>query len=287
MSNADPVIIRGDAIELEVLPGAGARLHSLRVDGRDLLRTPANPAQHLREPFFWGAFVMAPWCNRLAPGPIRVGARTVDLASNFEDGSAIHGQVYAAEWTPAGESSFAIERDGDGWPWRYRVEIAYRVDGMRLTIDQRLRNLSDDAMPGGIGLHPWFPTPVQTRINSALTYGNAKSSTTQPMPVEGDLDMRTQRPLAQGVDATWAEPGDPPFELAWPFGLHATVRAPFPTLHVVAAFAPERGAIAIEPQTQAPYGLTRMLNDEPGAMAVLDPGDEIQLPITIDFERRA
>jgi len=284
MPDTHEVLVRGDEIELTVLPGAGARLHSLRVRGRELLRTPDDPAQHMSDPFFWGAYVMAPWCNRITPGPIAVGGRTVDLEPNFTDGSAIHGQVYAAAWQQVGDASFEIEHEGDGWPWPYRAMQEVSVEGLRVSIVQRLTNLSDDPMPGGIGIHPWFPTPVEVRINSALTYGNAKASTVHAVPVAGDLDLRERAPLAQGVDATWADPGNPAFELWWPNGLHAAVRALFPTLHVVAAYAPERAAIAVEPETNAPQGLRRLLNGEPGALALLEPGREICLPITIDFD---
>jgi aldose 1-epimerase len=279
-----PVVVSGDDIELSVLPELGARLDSLRVHGRELLRHPDAAIQHEREPFFWGGFVMAPWCNRLTPGPVEFRGRVVDLRPNFEDGSAIHGQVYVAPWLQIGDAVFAIEHEGDGWPWRYRVQADYSVDALRVAVTLRLRNLSDSPMPGGIGLHPWFPVPVDVRIASSLTYGNAKDSHVEPRPVEGDLDLRNRAPIAEGVDATWAQPADPAFELWWRTGLHGALHAPFQTLHVVAAYAPERGAIAIEPQTHAPQGLRRLLNAEPGAMALIEPGDEITLPITLEFD---
>lgn len=150
------VQLTGGDIELTVLSGAGARMHGLRVRGRELLRRPDDPAQHLHDPFFWGGYVMAPWCNRITPGPVEVGTRRVDLHDNFRDGSAIHGQVYVAPWSQVADTAFAIEREGAGWPWRYRVEIEYAVTGARLAVTLRLRNLSDDQMPGGIGIHPCF-----------------------------------------------------------------------------------------------------------------------------------
>src|SRR3954463_45885 len=176
MTQGEHVVVRGDEIELTVLPDAGARLHSLRVHGRELLRRPDDVAEHLREPFFWGGYVMAPWCNRLTTGPVPFGDRIVDLKPNFDDGSAIHGQVYAVPWQQTADSTFAIEREGDGWPWRYRVEASYSVDGLRVAVTLRLRNLSEVPMPGGIGLHPWFPVPVDVRIPSDLSYGNATNS---------------------------------------------------------------------------------------------------------------
>lgn len=279
------VLVSAHGVELVILPALGARVHSLRVHGRELLRTPADVTMHEREPFFWGAYTMAPWANRITPGRSDVGGRTVALPANFEDGSAIHGQVYGAAFQRTADGTFSVEAGGDGWPWRYRVELEYSVaPGPVVRITQRLRNIDDVAMPGGIGLHPWFPTPVEARVNSSLTYGNAKASTTQPQPVTGNLDLRVRGVIAEGVDATWAEPAEPAYELWWPDGLHAAVRAPFPTLHVVAAYAPERGAIAVEPETNAPQGLRRLLNGEPGGLVWIEPGQQIVLPIDMIFE---
>ena len=98
----DELRIGDGSLEAVLLPEAGARLHRLRAFGHDLLRTPPDPSQHLREPIFWGGYLMAPWCNRLAARATPVGGRTVNLAANFPDGSAIHGQVHAIPWTVTG-----------------------------------------------------------------------------------------------------------------------------------------------------------------------------------------
>ncbi len=58
-------------LEAVLLPEAGARLHRLRAFGHDLLRTPSDPVDHLRDPIVWGGYLMAPWCNRLAREPRR------------------------------------------------------------------------------------------------------------------------------------------------------------------------------------------------------------------------
>jgi len=284
MRTQNLVTVGGADIEVVVLPDLGARLHRLRVHGMDVLRTPADISNHARDPFFWGGYVMAPWCGRLAPVPTAVGDRLVNLRPNFPDGSAIHGQVYAAPWRQTGDASFAIDAGGDGWSWRYRVESVVSVSGSSLTIDLRLTNLDDTPMPGGIGLHPWFPLPVEVAIHSDTVYPSNADTSPSPQAVSGNLDLRRPQWMAEGVDATWPGPGDPPLELFWPEQhLRATVRAPFPTLHIVAAYAAERGAIATEPQTHAPQGLRRLLNGEPGALTLIDPGAAIELPISFEF----
>ena len=127
--------------------------------------------------------------------------------------------------------------------------------------------------------------PVEARIDCALTYASNAAPLATPETVSGDLDVRTRQALANGVDSTWTRASDPPVELWWPdFGLHAQMRAPYPGLHVTAANASDIQAIAVEPQTHAPQGLTRLLNGEPGALAWIKPGEALALPITIDFD---
>jgi aldose 1-epimerase len=285
MSDQHLVTVGSGDVEVEVLPGVGARLHRLRVGGDDLLRTPMDISEHVRDPFFWGGYVMAPWCGRLAPGPTNVAGRVVDLRPNFPDGSAIHGQVYAASWRQVGDSSFSIDAGGSGgWPWHYRVEMAATVAATALSLVLRLTNLDDQPMPGGVGLHPWFPLPVEVAIHADKVYASNSDTPPSPQPVSGDLDLRHRQPMAEGVDATWPDPADPPLELFRPeHRLRASVRSPFPTLHIVAACAAERGAIATEPQTHAPQGLRRLLNREPGALTLIAPGETIELPITFEF----
>ena len=285
MSDQHVVTVGGGDIQVELLPGIGARLHRLRVGGHDLLRTPADISEHVRDPFFWGGYVMAPWCGRLAPGPANVAGRVLDLRPNFPDGSAIHGQVYAAPWRQVDDASFGIDAGGSGgWPWRYRAQMSVTVSTATLSLVLRLTNLDDQPMPGGIGLHPWFPLPVEVAIHADKVYASNSDTSPSPQLVSGDLDLRHRGRMAEGVDATWPDPADPPLELFWPEQhLRAMVRAQFPTLHIVAAYATERGAIATEPQTHAPQGLRRLVEHEPGALTLIAPGEAIDLPITFEF----
>ena len=89
MTRPAELVLRSDTLEVVVLPGLGGRLHRLRAFGTDLLRTPRDTARHVDEPFFWGAYVMAPWCNRARPGPMPIGDRTIDLEPNLISPAAI------------------------------------------------------------------------------------------------------------------------------------------------------------------------------------------------------
>jgi aldose 1-epimerase len=276
------------AIEVAVLPEIGARLHRLRAFGVDLLRTPADPATHRVEPIFWGAYAMAPWCNRLEPGTVRVSGRTVAVEPNFGDGSAIHGQVFAAAWREGDEGEFAVTAGGDWWPWPYDVVCRIVPADGSLRMDLRLTNLGDEAMPAGLGLHPWFSRPVEVAIRADAVYPSNLAHVPSPEPVAGPFDRRSLAELPIGLDATWTALQDPPITFRWPkSGIRATLTFEAPARCVAAASPEDLDAIAIEPETHAPYGLRRLLENEPDALQLLDPGASMALSMALRFDQEA
>ena len=273
-------------IEVVVLPELGARLHRLRAFGHDLLRTPADQATHAGDPFYWGSYVMAPWCNRIEAGAVAVGSRQVALASNFPDGSAIHGQVYARPWDVLEDGSLRIRAGGDGWPWAYEVTQRIEVlDGL-VRIGLALTNLADDPMPAGLGIHPWFRRPLLLAIRADAVFRSNTPTAPRPEPVSGSLDLREVGAMADDLDATWSDLAEPPVELRWPDRhVRAVMRAAAPTTYVVAASPAQIDAIAVEAQTHAPQGLRRMLNGEPGGLTALESGGTLRLDVELAFDR--
>ena len=286
----DELRVSSDHLDVVALPERGGRLHRLRAFGHDLLRTPDDPAEHVRDPFSWGGYVMAPWCNRIAPGRTDVGERTIDMPPNHADGSAIHGEVHGRPWQRDGDARLVVDGGGEGrpWPWEYEVSLGLIAVDASLRIELRLRNRSTDAMPAGLGLHPWFRRPVLVAIHGRGVLSPNTGTPALPVPVDGPLDLRRMGQLARGVDATWTDLADPPVELAWPAqGIRAVLRASAPSLYIVAAGPGDIDAIAIEPQTHAPQGLRRLLNGEPGGLTILRPNQVLGLDVDLAFERTA
>ncbi len=273
-----------DALEVVVLPDVGARLHRLRAFGHDLLRTPDQRAVHKADPFFWGAYVMAPWCNRIeAAGKVRFGSRYVDLPPTFPDGSAIHGQVYARPWQVEAERRVSIRAGGDTWPWRYEVTQHPTVSGAELRIELELTNLDDEPMPAGLGIHPWFRRPVRVAIHGRSAFHDNLNSDARQQPVDGPFDLRTLGEMPD-IDATWTDLADPAVELVWPQIARASIRVEASTAFISAASPRTIDAIAVEPQTHAPHGLRRLLAGEPGGLRVLDPRETLSLVARFTFE---
>lgn len=289
MAEPAPLVLESDALEVVVLPEHGARLHRIRAFGVDLLRTPADPATHATDPFSWGAYVMAPWCNRVRPGPMEVAGRAVDLEPNFGDGSAIHGQVIGRAWDVEGDGWLRVLGGDEGWPWRYEVGLRITLDRRTLTLAYGLTNRSDGPMPAGIGLHPWFRRPLELRVPADAVYPANSESPARPEPVSSAFDLRSQRRPASGLDATWAGVTPPVIELVWPDeGIRASLEAVNSGPLLVAVATPsDRDAIAVEPQTHGPDGLRRLRDGEPDALRLLEPGASLSLELRLTVERDA
>ena len=284
------LVIRSDALEAVLLPELGARVHRLRAFGHDLLRTPSDPAAHAADPFSWGAYPMAPWCNRAPPGRRVVAGRPVDLAPNFADGSAIHGLVSAERWEEEPDGMLGIRRGGagDAWPWPFEVRLVPTIDRSTLTLDYHLTNRSDGPMPAGIGLHPWFRRPLELGLPSAKVYATNLDSPAQPEPAAGRFDLSAPAFPAEDLDATWTGLRPPRIVLNWPrAGVSATmdVATSGPSVLVAVASPAGTGAVAIEPQTHGPDPLRRFERGEPDAPLLLDAGDTLRLTLTLTVAR--
>jgi len=284
---ADPLLTFADGpIQVELLPAVGARLHRLRAFGHDLLRTPDDPAEHARDPFRWGAYVMAPWCNRIAAVHTEVLGETVSVPSNFPDGTAIHGHVYDARWSVESDQSFSILAGGDGWPWRYRCSLSITIADAVLTIEQSLTNLSGGPMPAGLGLHPWFRRPLELAIHADAVLPSNIDPGASVETVSGPYDLRAIRPVPDDLDATWLAPADPAVELHWPdVGVMATMRVRSGAgICIVVASPSSLDGVAVEPQTHAPQGLRRFLRVEPGGLHTLASRATMRLTTELAFE---
>ena len=277
----------GAPLEVQFIPALGGRLHRLRAFGVDLLRTPSSTAAHVTDPYFWGGYVMAPWCNRVGTGPRLVGGRTVDLAPGFPDGTAIHGQVATVPWIQLDNGTLAVHGGGSGWPWAYEVTQRVSVAGSTLALDLAVTNRSDAVMPAGLGLHPWFVTPIEIAVAARRVVPMNTDPAAGAEAVAGRYDLRRLGNPPDDLDGTWLDLDDPAVRLSWPDrGLEATLRARSSAAIAVAVATPSgAGAVAIEPQTHAPWGLRRFVAGDPDGLVALEPGASLKLAIEIQFRR--
>jgi len=284
---ADVLTLADGSLEVELLPAFGGRIHRLRAFGQDVLRTPDDLDVHRRDPIAWGAYAMAPWCNRLAPVATPVGDRVVRLPASFGDPWALHGQVITTPWTRDDGGRLVVRAGGDGWPWPYEVSQQLSIEGANLRIELALTNTSGGPMPAGLGIHPWFRRPLEVRLAASRVVPSNLDPEAVPEAVSGDLDLRRLGAVPAGLDGTWTDVDDPAVELRWPdTGLRAEISLASDAEKSVALASPsDIEAVAIEPQTHLPQGLRRLLAGEPGGLQPLAPGATLRLVTEWRFSR--
>jgi aldose 1-epimerase len=279
-------VLQSNDLSVTMLPEFGARVHSIEAFGVNVLRTPPTPDAYRADPFYWGGYHMAPWCNRLdTTRPMRLGACTVNLAPNFPDGSAIHGQVLSRPWAVTGEGRFAIRGGAaGGWPWTYDLTLQATVSDACLWLEYALTNTSKEPMPAALGLHPWLRQPALVRIPARTGFAASADTSPEPEPMTGALDLRVPAPLPVGTDACWTSLTEPAVEVTWPAErITMTITANADDLVIVAAHPAGLAAIAVEPQTHAPAGLRRLARGEPHALQLLQPDRTLRFAVTLAF----
>ncbi|BAI96118.1 aldose 1-epimerase [Sphingobium sp. TA15] len=151
--------MKAGAVEAALAPAVGGSLAALRFAGTEILRTaPASSA----DPLQMASFPLVPYANRIAHGRFRFAGRDVRLPLNFGDHPhSIHGIGWTSAWhveAVAQDSAHLTHRyDGDGgWPWAYEAQQHFTLFDDTIEMRLTLRNIGDEAMPAGLGFHPYF-----------------------------------------------------------------------------------------------------------------------------------
>ncbi len=283
------LVIRTEELSATVLPEIGGRIHRLQAFGRDVLRTPEDPAVHAADPFSWGAFPLVPWSNRVPRGRLVFRDRVVNMPPNFPDGSAIHGEAYARPWELMDESELVLRGGIYGFPWPYEARMTYSLDGASLFWRLSVQNIGDSDMPAGLGIHPWFEggKSLQLAVPAQRTYSMERDIPVgEPIQVSGALDRRLPGVIPSGTDNLWTGLTDDTLALEWPgSGLRATFGWSARVTHLVVAAFARFDAVAVEPVTHATDGFTRLAKGLSGGVDVLSPGETLSVQYVLAFEQ--
>ncbi|QDC37500.1 aldose 1-epimerase [Sphingobium fuliginis] len=159
--------MKAGAVEAMLAPAVGGSLAALRFAGTDILRTaPADSS----DPLQMASFPLVPYTNRIAHGRFRFAGRDVRMPLNFGDHPhSLHGIGWTSAWSVAAaaqDSAHLTHRyDGDGgWPWAYEAQQHFTLSDHAIEMSLTLRNISDEAMPAGLGFHPYFQADEDTSL---------------------------------------------------------------------------------------------------------------------------
>jgi aldose 1-epimerase len=295
-----PTLTRGN-LEVTLMPEAGgciARFTASHEGGVQQMLRPLPPGISAPGPLDMACYPLVPFSGRITNGRFSFAGRMVQLPPDeICAPHAIHGRGWQTVWEVA-ESDATHARLGfyhDGrdprwtWPWSFEAEQHFALDETGLSVTMRLTNRAGEAMPAGLGLHPFFE-------------GRATARLTAPLPRVWESD---ERGIPTGVAPTperWRfdEPramkdvevdhcfsgGDGRFRIDWtdrPFALRIEATgAP----HTIVFAPPGEDFFCAEPVSHAPDAVNRPEPESVTGLVALAPGETLELTCRFGVEPR-
>lgn len=264
-----------------LLPQLGGSIGAFSVGGRDILRpTPEGAA----DPLETACFPLVPYANRIADGRFAFAGKSYRLPPNvagFEH--PLHGLGWLKPWSVAAREqdsavlSCAHRADGD-WPWDWSALQRFELTDGALRVVLEVTNLSAEAMPCGLGQHPYFVRPPGGRLAfaaSAVWLNDARMIPRETAPADhfGDF-ARGAAPCGEALtDNCWTGWDG---VASWAGAEVRSAQAGF--LHVFAP--PGEDFLCIEPTSQMPDALNQGDYAAAGGKA-LAPGETQALTMDI------
>ncbi|NIJ07423.1 galactose mutarotase-like enzyme [Sphingomonas vulcanisoli] len=270
------VSIKGAGLAAEINP-LGAELHALRdADGRDLLWDG--------DPAFWTgrAPILFPVIGCVNGGVIRVDGKEYPMAK--------HGFARRRHFTviaqDEGSATFSLADDDEtrkSYPFAFRLDIRFAIEGEALTLTATAHNLGDTPMPASFGFHPALRWPLPysgARADHRIRFDAVEPEPIRridgdgflrpapvPSPIEGDtLTIRDDlfsddavildAPHARGL--AYGAPGTPGLRVEWDLpqlGIWTKPGAPYLCIEPWAGIAD-------------PEGFVGDIFDKPGIVAI-------------------
>jgi len=285
------IILAAGPLTLELSPSVGGSISAFEwSDGTRRLPVLHNGHEHGPSPLDMACFPLVPFVNRVRGGTFTFRGRDVRLQPNLAgDASPLHGQGWLAPWTVESSAQcdivMSFHHDAGEWPWAYDSRQHLKLDEQGLSYTLDCTNASDERMPCGLGIHPYFPCGPKTRLDTTVTHSwtiDADVLPIEQVPAEGLLSLRDRLICGQGLDhgfGGWggkAKISDPdrPF----------TTEFSSPTAKFFQVYSPPSGGyIAAEPVTHANTAMNAP-EHEWGELGfrVLEPGEQMRIEVRID-----
>ena len=289
------IILSTDMLELELSPSTGGAISNFTWTGRGgrrpILRPSHTPLENVLDS---ASFPLVPYVNRIRGGSFAFRGRQVRLTPNMAgDPSPLHGQGWLGPWSAECRSEvdavLVYDHAAGEWPWSYHARQEFRLAGDSLHVRLACRNVSDEPMPCGLGIHPYFPcgpaTRIQTQVEEVWTVDEKVLPVAREAAV-GRYAIADNPVCGRGLDngyGGWSGQAlltDPD----WPFELVLSS----PQARFFQLYSPNSGGIFVaEPVTHANAALNAAECDWPAlGLQVLNPGEEMALDSRLEVQPR-
>ena len=283
----DSITLRSGDLELELRPSIGGAIARFDRLGSPVLRGCSGD---LHDALDAACFPLVPFVNRVRGGCFTFRGREVRLTPNMEgDPSPLHGQGWRNGWQVEEESeSQAVLRfthEPGEWPWKYQATQRFGLDEQGLSLRLECRNLSQEPMPCGLGLHPYFHCGPGTRIDTKVTHAWMIDENVLPVekvPAEGRFDLSDRLVCRQDLDhgfGGWSGSARVS-DADWPFDVEISA----PEARFFQLYSPTAKPIFVaEPVTHANAALSEPEEEwEELGLRVLGPGEGMSLDMRLD-----
>jgi aldose 1-epimerase len=272
-----------------IAPDAGGMIAALDWRGPDgtvlpLLHAPAGLVPQTETPNKFGAWAMLPFANRAFDSLVDDGHTRFSVPSNNPAGT-IHGFGWQSAWQveeqSAGHTTLVHRRTAGPDPYRYLARQEIRLDETGMTVTLALTNEADQALPFGMGLHPWFPCAPDTRLQmtaaGALIFGDQFRATGTQAFTDGG-PYADNPVFATGAETAWSFLGwDGTARIETPStGLAITLSAS-ENLRYPVVWAPAGvDFLCAEPQSHAAGAPSEKIVRDASPLARLQPGETLE-----------
>ena len=288
------IYLQSDGYALTLIPELGGLIASLAYAEVDVLR-PLTPGSF--DPLSSASFPLVPFANRIAGGRFSWNGSRVRLPANFPgETSAIHGFGWQNRWRllEASRSQCILSHEWRGmerhpwppevaaWPWSYRAEQHISVGDDGCSVKLTLINCSDNAMPAGLGLHPYFRRRPETCLTFSARHVYLMGSQYLPdgrlAPASHFADFASGANLPEGtIDHCFAQWGNVA-TLQDDIGTMTLTASGSRHLHLYAPSDPE--TLCLEPVSHMPDAINKHADE----MLSLQPGEETSLTMHISAQ---
>ena len=279
------LIMRADGLEAGLKPHVGGALtHFADLSGPEPVDLLRRGKAGFDDPLDSAGFPLTPYCNRIRDGRFSFRGREVRLQPNLPGQKhPLHGQGWRNAWQvlEAGETfaQIAFHHEAADWPWTYHSRLTVMLKDRGMDVVLTCKNLSDETMPCGLGLHPYYPCDAQTVLDTQVSEVWTIDDEIMPVttaPATGRYDLHERKVCGQDLDNGY-EGWSGSATLRWPDrgrGLRLTSEAQRFQL-----YSPkEGGLIAAEPVTNANAALNHPEQDWTRlGLWLLEPGQRAQL----------
>ncbi len=286
--------IANQQVSLTLSPTLGGSVTSFRFrDGEDIMRPYSSGSGDPRDT---ACFVMVPLANRVDRGRFEWLRNEYQLSPNMSPNPHyIHGEGWHSDqWQVVSKEqeriAIALEyrpTSPDCWPFAFRAEVSYQLQGAGLLGKLRLVNNAPHPVPAGMGFHPYFPrhssSTVLAQVGRVMLV-NYEDMMPSDIVTEDPLIDRLQKGtlLESFMDNTFSLwEGDCIIEQP---GQRITMRASqlFSHLH---CYSPKEDYFCVEPVSQAPNVINYQHSFSDERIISLAPQQSIEGSFSLQCQR--